>query len=75
VAAVIGHTRVGWCVGQAIFRVLASRRDFRSPAPVGSWCAGRGTTHPFGIDLGFALLGIWDVALSEECCRGVGDRC
>jgi hypothetical protein len=40
VAAVVGHTRVGWCVGQAIFRVLASRRDFRSPAPVGSWCAG-----------------------------------
>lgn len=30
--------------------------------PVRSWCAGCGTTHPFGRDLDFPLFGIWDVA-------------
>jgi hypothetical protein len=55
--AVIGGPQVGWVVGQAIFPGLASGLDFRSSAVVGSWCAARGTTHPFGrIDLGLPRL-------------------
>jgi hypothetical protein len=72
----VGGTRVGWNAGQSRFSAPYEQAAVPAARPVRPWCAERGTQKPFGrIEVDFPLFGNWDVALSKECCRGVGDGC